>query len=134
ADSPLTRACVMFAPGAIALAHGRWRDCRVALEKVVVLLQEKSTVGLRWDAAFSQCIITQMLWLEGDVAELRQRMHGHLREAKGHLMAESVHVLRGSALLALCDDRPDRARDLAAGTMKQWAASPWRMPHHFNCM
>jgi hypothetical protein len=131
-DSPLTRGCVMFAPGAIALANGRWRECRVALENVVVLLQEKSSIGLRWDSAFSQSVITQMLWLEGDLQELRRRMHGYLREARGHSMAGSVHVLRGAAMLALCDDRPDHARRMAAETMKLWAPEPWRMPHHFN--
>jgi hypothetical protein len=122
----------MFAPGAIALANGRWRECRVALENVVVLLQEKSSIGLRWDSAFSQSVITQMLWLEGDLQELRRRMHGYLREARGHSMAGSVHVLRGAAMLALCDDRPDHARRMAAETMKLWAPEPWRMPHHFN--
>jgi tRNA A-37 threonylcarbamoyl transferase component Bud32 len=133
-DEPLTRACVLFAPGAIALGEGRWRDARRAFENVIDILHEKASIGLQWYTTFAQSIITEMLQIEGNVAELRRRLHGYLRESKGHLMAESTIVLKGGVLLALCDDAPDEARRIASEVMSPWPEAPWRMPHHFHCV
>jgi hypothetical protein len=129
-DPILTRGMFLYASSMVDFSEGRWRAHRQALERVAELGHDKRAVGLHWSTAFVESAITALLWIEGNVVELRSRLPDFTLGSRGYRSIEAMHALVGATTLSLCDDQPDTARRLAAQNSKSWPTTTWRVQHH----
>jgi hypothetical protein len=129
--SPRARANLHFAEGQVAYAQGRWGECRRALELALETVRTEVGVRVRWEIALCQSFIAFMLWMEGNVPELRVRIGEYMAEARTIDALETITTLRIATMRALCDDDSARARRLTEATMRKWPERPWRLQNYF---
>jgi serine/threonine protein kinase len=128
------RGLVQFAEGMIEFAKGRWGTARFCLENGVATFREKGAIGRRWDIVYCRSFVLLMLWMEGNVPEIRRNIRDCMLEASGNLTFEAIIALRVGALVALCDDNPAEADGLVSDVKAVRPAAPWRLQHEFEAI
>jgi hypothetical protein len=113
---------------------GRWQECVERSERAETILREQCT-GVTWEIDTAQIFATIAMAARGDLARLRTRLPGWIRDAdeRGDLYAStSLRVFwRSATLVRLADGDPDRARQDLVTAMGRWSRKKFYVQDYY---
>lgn len=128
-----TDAHIDAAKGSLAFFLGRFSEAHQRWERALTIYRAES-VGVWWELDAFRYFGAVGLLLRGELADLRRRMPGLLRDAqeRGDLFLETNLRVGDLTLLHLFDDRPQAVREAVVATMARWPKRNFHVQHWYE--
>jgi hypothetical protein len=129
-NQPHARAMVSLARGIAAALEGDWARGRLLCDEAEGAFRESCT-GVMWELGTAHRFALWPLMFMGEVAELRRRLPGLIKEAqeRDDLYGETNLCLAIRTFLRLAEDEPVRARAELAEMMAHWSQQGFHVQH-----
>ncbi len=129
-NEPYPRALVSLGRGIMAALEGDWPQARVLCDEAEGTFRESCT-GVMWDLGTAQRFALWPLMFMGEVAEIRRRLPGLIKEAqeRDDLYGETNLCLVVRTFARLATDEPHLAREELREVMGRWSQQGFHVQH-----